>query len=357
MTRRTDGKSMPLIRIVDMRLEKRKTKDGFSILSEKLRLAIQQRLDRQEQTILFLNRRGFNTALSCMECGAVCKCAECDVALTYHKKDQRLVCHVCGMRRLPPKKCEACGDPSILFAGYGTERAEETIRAVFPTARMARVDTDSMQRKNQLRDTLKAFRSQKLDLLIGTQMIAKGLDFPNVTLVGVLNADLALNLPDFRAAERTFQLLTQVAGRSGRGERKGEVFIQTYNPHSPAIQFARHADYEGYAEQELEQRKHGPYPPYTHVILIGCRGKVANHAEFTLQTFEARLRSELPEGSVLGEVCPSPLEKSHGQYRFQLLLRTAKVRPQVAHLQRILAGMTFPEDVIVTWDVDALSLL
>lgn len=357
MTKRTDGKSMPLIRIVDMRLEKRKTKDGFSILSEKLRLAIQQRLDRQEQTILFLNRRGFNTALSCMECGAVCKCGECDVALTYHKKDQRLVCHVCGMRRLPPKKCEACGDPSILFAGYGTERAEETIRATFPTARMARVDTDSMQRKNQLRDTLKAFRSQKLDLLIGTQMIAKGLDFPNVTLVGVLNADLALNLPDFRAAERTFQLLTQVAGRSGRGERKGEVFIQTYNPHSPAIQFARHADYEGYAEQELEQRKHGPYPPYTHVILIGCRGKVASHAEFTLQTFEARLRQELPEGSVLGEVCPSPLEKAHGQYRFQLLLRTGKVRPQVAHLQRILAGMTFPEDVIVTWDVDALSLL
>lgn len=357
MSKRTDGKSMPLIRIVDMRLEKRKTKDGFSILSEKLRLAIQQRLDRQEQTILFLNRRGFNTALSCMECGAVCKCEECEVALTYHKKDHRLVCHVCGMRRLPPKKCESCGDPSILFAGYGTERAEETIRAVFPTARMARVDTDSMQRKNQLRDTLKAFRSQKLDLLIGTQMIAKGLDFPNVTLVGVLNADLALNLPDFRAAERTFQLLTQVAGRSGRGERKGEVFIQTYNPHSPAIQFARHADFEGYAEQELEQRRHGPYPPYTHVILIGCRGKFANHAEFTLQTFEARLRSELPEGSVLGEVCPSPLEKSHGQYRFQLLLRTSKVRPQVAHLQRILTGMTFPEDVIVTWDVDALSLL
>lgn len=357
MTRRTDGKSMPLIRIVDMRLEKRKTKDGFSILSEKLRLAIQQRLDRQEQTILFLNRRGFNTALSCMECGAVCKCVECDVALTYHKKDNRLVCHVCGMRRLPPKKCEACGDPSILFAGYGTERAEESIRTVFPTARMARVDTDSMQKKNQLRDTLKAFRSQKLDLLIGTQMIAKGLDFPNVTLVGVLNADLALNLPDFRAAERTFQLLTQVAGRSGRGERKGEVFIQTYNPHSPAIQFARHADYEGYAEQELEQRRHGPYPPYIHVILIGCRGKVANHAEFTLQTFAGRLQNEMPEGTQMGEVCPSPLEKAHGQFRFQLLLRTGKIRPLVAHLQHILADMTFPEDVIMTWDVDALSLL
>ncbi len=357
LTKRTDGKSMPLIRIVDMRLEKRKTKDGFSILSEKLRLAIQQRLDRQEQTILFLNRRGFNTALSCMECGAVCKCIECAVSLTYHKKDHRLVCHVCGMRRLPPKKCEACGDPSILFAGYGTERAEESIRTVFPTARIARVDTDSMQKKNQLRDTLKAFRSQKLDLLIGTQMIAKGLDFPNVTLVGVLNADLALNLPDFRAAERTFQLLTQVAGRSGRGERKGEVYIQTYNPHSPAIQFARHADYQGYAEQELEHRKHGPYPPYTHVILMGCRGKVANHAEFTLQTFANRLQSDLPETAQMGEVCPSPLEKAHGQFRFQLLLRTSKVRPLVAHLQGVLANMTLPEDVIMTWDVDALSLL
>ena len=169
-----------------------------------------------------------------------------------------------------------------------------------------------MQRKNQLRDTLRAFRSQKLDILIGTQMIAKGLDFPNVTLVGVLNADLALNLPDFRAAERTFQLLTQVAGRAGRGEMKGEVFIQTYTPHSPAIQFARHGDYHGFAEQELEQRRQFRYPPYTHVVMIGCRSKQESLAEFTLQNFSQRVRQNLPPHTEAGDPCPSPLAKSHG---------------------------------------------
>jgi primosomal protein N' (replication factor Y) len=359
LTKRIDGRSLPFIRIVDLRLEKRRTKEGFSILSEKLRLAVQGRLDNGEQTILFLNRRGFNTALTCLKCGVTCQCPDCAVAFTFHKTDQRLICHICGMRKLPPRKCESCGDPGIQFAGWGTERAEQTMRTVFPQARIARVDTDTMQRKNQLRDTLRLFRSQKLDILLGTQMIAKGLDFPNVTLVGVLNADLSLNLPDFRAAERTFQLLTQVAGRAGRGERKGEVFIQTHTPHSPAIQFARQADFEGFAEQELMQRKvlHPPYPPYSHAVLIGCRGKVASHAEFTLQTLHSRLLKDLPEGAKVGEPCPSPLSKAHAQYRFQLLLRAEKIRPLVAHLQRVLSEMTFPEEVIVTWDVDAMSLM
>ncbi len=296
LTKRIDGKTLPIIRIVDMRLERRKTKEGFSILSERLRMAVQQRLDKQEQTILFLNRRGYNTALACLKCGMTEQCPDCSVALTLHKKDNRLVCHVCGTRKMPPSKCSSCGDPSIRFAGFGTERAEETIRAVFPKARLARMDTDTMQRKNQIRDTLRDFRAQKIDIIIGTQMIAKGLDFPNVTLVGVLNADLSLNIPDFRAAERTFQLLTQVAGRAGRGEEKGEVFIQTYVPHSPAVQYARRADFHGFAEQELEQRKIFHYPPYTHVVLIGCRSKQQTLAEFTLQTYASRVRQGMPEG-------------------------------------------------------------
>jgi primosomal protein N' (replication factor Y) (superfamily II helicase) len=356
-TVRTDGKSMPLVRIVDMRLEKRKTKEGFSVLSERLRLAVNARLERGEQCILFLNRRGYNTALTCLQCGSCVHCPECSVALTFHKTENRLVCHICGMRQLPPSKCAECGDPSIRYGGYGTERAEASIREAFPKARIARVDTDTMQKKNQLRDTLKAFRSQKLDLLIGTQMIAKGLDFPNVTLVGVLNADLALHMPDFRAAERTFQLLTQVAGRAGRGERKGEVFIQTFTPHSPAVQFARHADFDGFAEQELEQRKQFHYPPYYHVVLIGCRAKQENYAEFALQTLAGRLKQGLPEDVTFGEPCPCPLAKAHGQFRFQLLLKVSRVRPLVAHLQRTLQGMTWPEDTFVTWDVDAMSLL
>jgi len=359
MTRRTDGKSMPLIRIVDLRLERRKggNSPDTRILSEKLRNAVLARIEKGEQTILFLNRRGYNTSLSCLACGHVCTCQDCAIPMTLHKTDDRLVCHICGTRRVPPKKCPSCSDPGIRFAGFGTERVEQVLRQAFPKARIARVDTDTMQRKNQLRDTLKDFRSQKLDMLIGTQMIAKGLDFPNVTLVGVLNADLALNLPDFRAAERTFQLLTQVAGRAGRGEVKGEVFVQTFAPHSPAVQFARHADFEGFAQEELEQRRAFHYPPDTHVILVTARSKNESMAEFTLQSIATKLRGLISEEVRMGEAMPSPLAKAHGQFRFQLLLRSAKVRTLARQIHSVVDGMTFPQEVIVTWDVDAMSLM
>lgn len=360
MTKRTDGKSMPLIRIVDMRLERRKgTEVSFTntgILSQKLRNAITDRLTKKEQTILFLNRRGFNTSLGCVSCGETVQCQECAIPMTLHKKDNRLVCHICGARRVPPTKCPSCKEPGLKYSGFGTERVEQAVREVFPQARMARVDTDTMQRKNQLRDTLKDFRAQKLDILIGTQMIAKGLDFPNVTLVGVLNADTALNLPDFRAAERTFQLLVQVAGRAGRGEVKGEVFVQTHAPHSPAIQFSRHNDYDGYALQELEHRLAFKYPPFAHVVLISARGKHEAQAEFTLQTLHKRLEQGLPEGTIMGEPTPAALAKAHGQHRFQLLLRSEKIRVLCAHIKRVVDGLSVPADIYVSWDVDPMNV-
>lgn len=361
LTQRTDGRTLPLIRIIDMRLERRKgtgtTVANAGILSEKLRAAITARLEKKEQTILFLNRRGFNTSLSCLACGETVQCQDCSIPMTLHKHENRLVCHVCGSRRLPPSKCPSCHEPGLKFAGFGTERVETVVREVFPQARIARVDTDTIQRKNQLRDLLRDFRAQKLDLLIGTQMIAKGLDFPNVTLVGVLNADLALNLPDFRAAERTLQLLVQVAGRAGRGEVKGEVMVQTYAPHSPAVQFSRHNDFEGFAQQELEQRRAFHYPPYAHVVILASRGKHQALAELALQTLHRRLADGLPAEAIMGEAAPCALAKSHGQFRFQLLLRTPKIRPLCRHIQQVMQATTLPEDVIVTWDVDPVSLL
>ncbi len=361
LTQRTDGRTLPLIRIVDMRLERRKgtgtSVANTGILSEKLRAAVTARLEKKEQTILFLNRRGFNTSLSCIACGETVQCQDCSIPMTLHKHENRLVCHVCGSRRLPPSKCPSCQEPGLKFGGYGTERVEAVVREVFPQARIARVDTDTIQRKNQLRDLLRDFRAQKIDILIGTQMIAKGLDFPNVTLVGVLNADLALNLPDFRAAERTLQLLVQVAGRAGRGEVKGEVVVQTHAPHSPAVQFSRHNDFEGFAEQELEQRRAFHYPPYTHVVILASRGKHEARAEFALQTLHRRLLTGLPEGVIMGEPSPCALAKSHGQFRHQLLLRTPKIRPLCRHIREVMRSVTPPEDVIVTWDVDPVSLL
>ena len=361
LLQRTDGRTLPLIRIVDMRMERRKgtgtSVANAGILSEKLRAAITSRLEKREQTILFLNRRGFNTSLTCLACGETVQCQDCSIPMTLHKHENRLVCHVCGARRLPPSKCPSCQEPGLKFAGFGTERVETVVREVFPQARLARVDTDTIQRKNQLRDLLRDFRAQKLDLIIGTQMIAKGLDFPNVTLVGVLNADLALNLPDFRAAERTLQLLVQVAGRAGRGEVKGEVVVQTYAPHSPAVQFSRHNDFEGFAQQELEQRRAFHYPPYTHVVILASRGKHQAMAEFALQTLHRRLLEGLAEDVLMGEPAPCAMAKAHGQFRFQLLLRAAKIRPLCRHIQQVLQATTLPAEVIVTWDVDPVSLL
>jgi primosomal protein N' (replication factor Y) len=355
LNQRADGASMPLVRVVDMRLEQKKHKGGPAILSDKLRTALEQRFEKGEQSILFLNRRGFARSLQCTACGHVCQCPHCAVALTYHRTDERLVCHVCGYQSIVPRKCPECKDPNILLQGYGTQKVEEVMAKVFPQVRFARIDADAMRRKNALRDTLSAFKAHKTDVLIGTQMIAKGLHFPNVTLVGILNADLGLHVPDFRAGERTFQLITQVAGRAGRGDLEGEVIVQTFTPHSPSIQFARKHDFDGFAEQEMEFRREFSFPPYAHCGVLTSRSTHERRAEFTLQTLHLRLAENLPGGITLGEVLPSPLIRSHGQFRFQITLRSNHARPLTRHVQQVLARTTLPEDVTVVFDMDALN--
>src|SRR5438034_2007346 len=307
LTQRVDENQMPLMRVVDLRQERRKEK-AIAILSERLRAAIADRLEKREQTILFLNRRGFSTSLLCSNCGEARNCPNCSVALTFHRHVPRLSCHLCGHTAAVPKKCPACGKDALIYAGFGTEKVESTVAHIFPKATVRRMDADSMTRKEAYRETLRNFSTGKIDILVGTQMIAKGLHFPNVTLVGLINADLALHLPDFRAGERTFQLLTQVAGRAGRGETAGEVFVQTYTPFSPSIQFARHHDFAGYFEQELEFRERCDFPPFKHAILITVRSAHEGRAKLSAETLKRRLKEALPEEFILGDAAAAPLE-------------------------------------------------
>ena len=356
MALRVDDRKMPLIRIIDLRMEANGG-EAPSIISEKLRQAIDARLARKEQSILFLNRRGFSTSLSCPACGYVAECPNCSVSLTFHRAENRLVCHICGHTAIAPNRGPECSQPGIKFAGFGTERVEEIVVKLFPKAVVRRMDADTMTRKESYREVLTAFRTGKIDILLGTQMIAKGLHFPNVTLVGIVNADMGLHMPDFRAGERTFQLLTQVAGRAGRGDVEGEVFVQSFTPHHPAIQFARHHDYDGFAEQETEWRKQWDYPPFSKMILVTARSAHQERASFSLETLHRRLKEVLPPDTLLGEPAPAPLEKSHGNYRFHLILRTRTIQRLTRVLNEVLQKLPFPEDVTVTVDVDPYQLL
>lgn len=355
LNQRVDNQTMPIIRVLDMKLEAQKQKGRDAILSDKLRVSMETKLNNGEQVILFLNRRGFARSLQCPPCGHVCQCQHCAIPLTYHKGDERLVCHMCGYQTITPRKCPECGDKAIRMQGFGTEKVETVIHKVFPKARIARIDADTMRRKNALRDTLAKFKANKIDIIIGTQMIAKGLHFPNVTLVGILNADLGLHVPDFRAGERTFQLITQVAGRAGRGELEGEVVIQTFTPHSPSIQFARHHDFDGYAEQELQFRNQFQFPPFAHVALLGTRSTHERRAEFTMENLHKRLKKNLPPHIELGEPLPSPLTKAHGQFRYQLMLKSTSARALSKYIQDILKQTPPPQDVNIIFDMDALS--
>ncbi len=356
LTKRVDQNQMPVIRIVDLRQERRKEKSAV-ILSDKLRAAIADRLAKREQTILFLNRRGFSTSLLCHECGEACHCPNCSVALTFHRHANRLNCHLCGHTAAVPRKCPACGKDALIYFGFGTERVEATVKQIFPGAAVHRMDADSMTRKEAYRETLRNFRTGKIDILVGTQMIAKGLHFPNVTLVGIINADVALHLPDFRAGERTFQLLTQVAGRAGRGETPGEVFVQTFTPFSPSIQFARHHDFGGYFDQELEFRERCDFPPFTHAILVTVRSAHEGRAKLSGETLVRRLKETVGGGFVVAESTPAPLEKLQGQFRFHILLRGVAVMRLSRLVRETLDKLPFPEDVTVTVDVDPYQLL
>ncbi len=357
LAKRAGAGTLPFVTIVNMEEEGARDSSGSrgAIFSTRLLDAIQTRIDRAEQTILFLNRRGYSRSVICGACGHVLTCPDCSVSYTYHRVDSCCRCHVCGGWIPVPAVCPACGASAWAYQGMGTQRAEAALKKCFPRARILRMDADSTSRKQSHDDILGAFRRHEADILLGTQMIAKGLDFPNVTLVGVLNADSSLNLPDFRAGERTYQLLSQVAGRAGRAELPGEVYIQTYAPESPVIQAAARGDYAAFARDELTARRELGFPPFCHlssVTLVGSDLKAVG--DWAVMYAESLKKVK---GLVVGEAVPCALEKAEGCYRWQIILRAQSVALTVKAWRWLLAERPPPKKLRVALDVDAFSLL
>lgn len=299
--------------------------------------AIQDRLDKKEQVVLMLNRRGYSSFVMCRECGTVDTCPNCDISLTLHMDTKTMNCHYCGFSKEIPRVCPNCQSRSIRYYGTGTQKAYDELAELFPDARILRMDVDTTRKKGSHQALLDQFGKGEADILLGTQMIAKGLDFPNVTLVGVLNADTALNLPDFRSSERTFQLLTQVAGRAGRAEKAGQVLIQSYNPNHYAIRFAKEQDYEGFYAYEMGIRRQLGYPPYYFTIGITLSHK--KEEEVLRRAYEVMeiLRSGLSDASIILGPTPKPIARTHNLYHYQILIKYRLEDELASTLNQVLA--------------------
>jgi primosomal protein N' (replication factor Y) len=356
---RADNKKMPVVRIVDMRQTVRPGK-VVPIFSPQLKDAIALRLEQKEQVILFLNRRGYSTSLQCPLCGFVAECPNCSVSLTYHRQEQKLCCHICAHVEPVPAACpnEKCRNPAIRYSGLGTQKVESTLAKLFPHGRIVRMDSDALKRKEDYRRILGDFRVGKIDILVGTQMIAKGLHFPNVTLVGIIYADLTLHQPDFRAAERTFQLLTQVAGRAGRGDIEGQVFVQSFTPFHPAIQFARRHDYEGYYQQEIEFREQLKYPPLSRIALLTLKGRNEEKVKFSADYLKQELDKAVADikDLIMAGPAPAPLLRAETYYRYQIMLRAQRMAALSQRLALLTRSLVLPEDVSLAVDIDPVDL-
>ena len=353
LTKRVDDRQLPLMHVVDMRREK-----GGRVFSTLLADKMQDRIEKKEQIILFLNRRGHDSSLNCPDCGFVALCDFCSITLTHHYHDRRLRCHMCGFETGIPTTCPNCRSVKIHYKGSGTQKVEAIARKLVPHANIVRIDADTMRRRHALRAQLAAFRQGKIDILVGTQMIAKGLDFPNVTLVGLLDADLSMHLPDFRASERTFQLLVQVSGRAGRGDRSGEVVVQTYMPSSPPIQYGRQQDFDGFIEDELEHRKEFGYPPYRHLIHHLFRGQSREKVEFYATQWLKQVGPELiKRGVEVRGPAPCPIERIQNMFRYQIWYFTGNVSRLMPYINQQRAAFKWDPELIEVVDVDAVQLI
>jgi primosomal protein N' (replication factor Y) len=339
LPRRVTGRQPPPVELVDMRKRPR------GLLSLPLVERMRETVARQEQVVLLLNRRGFSNYLQCGLCGHVHKCKDCSISLTYHRAAQQLRCHYCGHTVRPPDVCEACSSPELSYRGGGTERLEAELCKALPGVEIARMDRDTTARAGGHAEILGRFARKEAQILLGTQMVAKGLDFPDVTLVGVVNADGGLNLPDFRAAERTFQLLTQVAGRAGRGQLEGQVLVQTMDPDNSCLQAAARHDYAGFYAQELALRRAVGYPPFCRLVRLVVSGT----DEQAVEAEALRAASMLQGGAEWLGPAPCPLEKVRGRWRWHLLGRTLKVQELVQAARSFFARKTRSD---MQWSVD-----
>ncbi|MBR4317577.1 MAG: primosomal protein N' [Kiritimatiellae bacterium] len=355
MPERVGGSVLPTVTVLDMQQAAHDGR-GVPIFSAPLIDAMRNRLERGEQIILFLNRRGYAPTYQCNHCQTAVMCEKCSAKMTYHVKDDTLRCHLCGAWMRPPTRCPSCGSPDFNRFGFGTQRVETALHAILPTARIIRMDADSTSRRHSHDELLAAFRAKEADILLGTQMIAKGLDFPNVTLVGILAADRSLDMTyDFRAAERTFQLIAQVSGRAGRGTLPGEVYVQTFQPDHPAIRLAAACDYEAFARETLQQRQDEEMPPFKKlacVTFIGSdAGQVASAAEAAAKRFSAC------RGLMVMPAMPAPLEKKETLWRWQILLRADSAKGIAAACDHVLPKQQRVTDKLrILVDIDAVFL-
>ncbi len=354
LTRRIDEVPLPKVKIVDMRMELA-TRKKIAIFSRVLLDAIDKTLKAGSQAMIFLNRRGFSTFINCKRCGLVVKCKRCDAVMVYHFDEQRLICHYCNDRQPPPEICPKCKSSYMRYFGLGTEKVESEISRIFPGANIARMDSDTTEKRGSHESILGAFKSGGIDMLIGTQMIAKGLDFPAVTLVGVVSADVSLNVPDFRAGERTFNLLTQVAGRAGRGRELGEVIVQTYAPSHYAILAASKHDYDKFYEEEIKARRELQFPPFVNLVKLTVRARNEERSEAAARDLAQEIKKNAQSIKLAGPA-QAPISRMRGYYRWNILLKGRDRKELCDILRKALSAFRKPSGVLIAVDVDPISM-
>ena len=354
LTQRIEEKELPRVKLVDMRMDF-DTRVGKIVVSHVMSDVLKKDIAKGHQALIFLNRRGFSTFVSCQNCGFIIKCAKCDSPLVYHREKKQLICHYCNLRKNPFKTCPDCKQDHLVYQGTGTQKVEEEIRNMLPKARIARMDSDTMSKRGAHGKILKEFKDHKIDIIVGTQMIAKGLDFPKVTLVGVVAADANLNLPDFRSGERTFNLITQVAGRAGRGDLGGEVVVQSYTPEHYALKFAVKHDYNGFYCKEIESRRELMFPPYVNLVKITVRGRKEENVVKSIERLELLIKKRLPKADMLGPA-PAPMTKLRGYYRWNILFKGKDREEMVRDLKKAVKGFRKGTGIYMAVDIDPVSM-